>query len=144
MSAAFTYQRQGRDRRTALVVIGIWTVLVSAWALIDMAWWLVLLLAAFTLPALWDHYANPLSGLVLDDNRIAWFSGKRRADVALEEIDHVRLDTRLDFSVRATLVLRTGAKIRLPFEATPPHEAFEEALKTRGITTKRFHFQLFQ
>lgn len=144
MSEAFTYQRQGRDRRTALVVLAIWTALVMAWALIDMAWWLVLFLAAFTLPALWDHYANPLSGLILGDGRIAWFSGKRRADVALDEVDHVRLDTRLDFSVRATLVLKSGGKVRLPFEATPPHEAFEEALNARGISTKRFHFQLFQ
>ena len=64
--------------------------------------------------------------------------------VAFSEIDHFRLDTRLDFSVRATVVLRSGRKIRLPFEATPPHQAFEDALTARGVTVKRFHFQLLQ
>ncbi|MFY0645649.1 hypothetical protein [Sulfitobacter geojensis] len=144
MSAAYTYTRQGRSRTTAVVVLAIWTAIVSAWALLDMAPWLVALVGLCTLPAMWDHYTNPLSGLTLEDGNILWFSGKRRGAVAFDEIDHVRLDTRLDFSVRATLVLKTGAKLRLPFEATPPHEAFEQALNARGLATKRFHFQLFQ
>jgi hypothetical protein len=144
VSAAFAYTRQGRSRTTAVVVLAIWTALVTAWVLLDMATWLVALGGLCTLPAMWDHYANPLSGLTLEDNTVQWFSGKRSGAVAFDEIDHVRLDTRLDFSVRATLVLKTGAKLRLPFESTPPHEAFEQALNARGLATKRFHFQLFQ
>ena len=55
-------------------------------------------------------------------------AAQRDALVALTEVDHIRLDTRLDFSVRASIVLPNGRKIRVPFEATPPHQAFEDAL----------------
>ena len=144
MSAPYSYTRQGRNKRTALVIIAIWTALVMAWVFLDMAPWIVVFLGAFTLPALWDHYANRLSGLTLDAERIAWFSGKRSGDVATDEIDLIRLDTRLDFSVRVTLVLTNGQKIRLPFEATPPHETLEKELNSRGLKTRRTHFQLFQ
>ena len=144
MSIAYAYQREGRSRTTIIVVLAIWTVLVSAWALIDMAWWIVVGFAACTLPAIWDHYTNRLSGLRLTDDEISWFSGRRSGRVTTSEIDLVRLDTRLDFSVRVTLVLKNGEKVRLPFEATPPHAEFERELDPRGLKTRRTHFQLFQ
>ena len=144
MSETFTYHRQGRSKRTALVVLAIWLALAGAYLFLDAALWIVWFLALFTLPALWDLYRNPPSGLTLDAQRLCWFTGKRHAQVSLDEIDHIRLDTRLDFSVRVTLVLRTGAKIRLPFEATPPHQAFETALNGFRLTTRRTHFQLMQ
>ena len=144
MSDSYAFQRQGRDKRTALTILAVWTALMLAWVFLEMAPWIVVFLGAFTLPALWDHYANPSSGLTLDDTGISWFSGKRCGEVPLSDIDLVRLDTRLDFSVRATLVLKNGEKIRLPFEAIPPHETFERELNARGVTTRRTHFQLFQ
>ena len=144
MSDTYSYTRQGRNKRTALVIIAIWTALVMAWLFLDMANWIVVFLGAFTLPALWDYYANPLSGLTLDHDRIKWFSGKRSGEVALSEIDLVRLDTRLDFTVRVTLVLNNGQKVRLPFEATPPDAILEQELDARQINTRRAHFQLFQ
>lgn len=144
MSAPFVYRRRGRDRRTALIVIAVWTALILGWLFLEMSRWIVLGLGAFTLPALWDHYANPLSGMAINAHKIAWFSGRRDAEVALEQVDHLRLDTRLDFSVRATVVLKDGRKLRIPFEATPPHLLLETALAERGIPTRRFHFQLFQ
>ncbi|MEO9631931.1 MAG: hypothetical protein ABJG14_16000 [Sulfitobacter sp.] len=102
------------------------------------------LLGLFTLPALWEIFTNPVSGLTLDDDTLTWITGKRDAKIALVQIDRVRLDTRLDMSVRATVILKTGRKIKLPFEATPPHRALETALQTRGITTERHHFTLIQ
>ncbi len=55
----------------------------------------------------------------------------------------VLLDTRLDFSVRASVVLADGGrKIRLPYESTPPHKALEAALLARGIAVQRHHFSL--
>ncbi|MFC6638555.1 hypothetical protein GV827_01505 [Sulfitobacter sp. JBTF-M27] len=144
MSTDFTYHRQGRSLRAGLIVLAIWLALAGAYFVLDAALWIVGFLAFFTLPALWDLYRNPPSGLTLTDQEIRWFTGKRTAQVALEEIERVRLDTRLDFSVRVTLVLQTGAKIRLPFEATPPHQALEDALNAHGLTTRRTHFQLMQ
>ncbi|MDF3414095.1 hypothetical protein HKX54_06485 [Sulfitobacter sp. M57] len=144
MSAAFTFAAQGRNLRTAVVVLAVWAALMVLWMAFDAAHWLVALLALFTLPACLDLTRNPVSGLTLTGNDIAWYTGRRNATVALAEIDHVRFDTRLDFSVKVTLVLKTGAKLRLPFEATPPHHALEAALSAQGLTTKRFHFQLMQ
>ena len=143
-SPSFTHRHAGRSVKGAVIVAGVWALLASLWIFLDAAPWLVGILALFTLPALWDLIKNPAAGVTLTDTRLRWFTGPRDAVVAFSEIDHVRLDTRLDFSVRATVVLRSGRKIRLPFEATPPHRAFEDALTARGVTVKRFHFQLLQ
>jgi hypothetical protein len=126
-----------------LAVVGIWTALAAAIVVFGAALWLMALLAFGTLPALWDLWRNPMAGLTLDDAVLRWFSGKRHAEVAFPEIDLVRFDTRLDFSVRATVILRTGRKLRLPFEATPPHLDFEAALVARGLKTERHHFSPF-
>ena len=144
MSASFTFHRQARSKRLALTLAVIWGVLLYLYLFLDAAPWIVAVLAAFTLPALADLVANPASGLTLTDQTLSWHSGRRSADLDLTEIDHMRLDTRLDFSVRATAVLQSGRKIRLPFEATPPHQTFEDALAARGIKTRRTHFQLMQ
>lgn len=139
-----TYRSQGRSLRTGVTVLGVWLALITLWIGLDAATWIVAFLALFTLPALWDLVKDPPSGLTLNDTTLSWFTGKRRATVQLEEIDLIRLDTRLDFSVRVTLVLKTGTKIRLPFEATPPDQVLEDALNARGLKTRRTHFQLMQ
>ncbi len=144
MNNAFVFDQQARSRRTLLIVLGVWAALVAAWVWLEAASWIIAFLAAFTLPALYDLIRNPRSGLRLDATTMSWFSGRRQASIDLAEIDHIRLDTRLDFSVRVTAVLATGRKIRLPFESTPPHQAFEDALALRDVKTQRHHFQLLQ
>lgn len=144
MSAELTFNATGRSPRTAAVVGAVWLGLLALWLVLDAAPWVVGFLALFTLPACWDLLRNPPSGLTLTQTDISWHSGTRKATVELQEIDHVRLDTRLDFSVRVTLVLVSGAKLRLPFEATPPHQSLEDALNAQGIKTQRHHFQLLQ
>ena len=144
MSVDFVFHAQGRNTRTLVTVALIWVGLLILWLGFDAHPMIVAFLTLFTLPACWDLIANPPSGLTLSTDSISWFSGKRRADVGLDEIDHVGMNTRLDFSVKVTLVLRNGSKIRLPFEATPPDQSFEEALAERGIKTRRTHFQLLQ
>jgi hypothetical protein len=142
--ADLIYRSQGRSLRTGVTVLGIWIALITLWIGLDAATWIVAFLTLFTLPALWDLVTNPPSGLTLNDTTLSWFTGKRSATVQLEEIDLIRLDTRLDFSVRVTLVLKTGTKIRLPFEATPRDQVLEDALTARGLKTRRTHFQLMQ
>ena len=144
MTAPFVFDQQARSRKTLLIVVSIWVALVVAWIWLDAALWIVAFLAAFTLPAVSDLIRNPLSGLTLNNQTLSWFSGRRNGTLELSEIDHIRLDTRLDFSVRVTAVLTTGRKIRLPFESTPPHQAFQNALEARGVKTQRHHFQLLQ
>jgi hypothetical protein len=142
--APYSFDRSGRTWTGVIVVGGIWLVLVALVVTVDAAWWIAVALAAFTLPAVIDILRDTRSGLELSDDTLSWFTGTRDASVALSQIDHVRLDTRLDFSVRASLVLKSGRKLRLPFEATPPHMTFDAALQARGLTVRRHHFQLFQ
>lgn len=127
---------------TLFVVLGVWVALGAAILLIDASPWLMGALALFTLPAVWDLLKNPASGLRFTPRALIWFTGNRDAEVGWHEIEKVRLDTRLDFSVRASVVLHSGRKIRLPYESTPPHQLLEAALNARGVRTERHHFSL--
>lgn len=140
----YAYERSGRTYGAALVVGAVWAALLAAWIWLEAALWVILPLALFTVPAVIDLLRNPASGMRLTADSLSWYSGRRHAEVKLSEVEHIRLDTRLDFSVRASAVLHTGRRIRLPFESTPPHQPFEDALKTQDIKVLRFHFQLFQ
>ena len=139
---AYSFSRRGRTPRLLGILICIYAALLAAIILFDAAWWLMALFALPTLPALHDLYADPESGLRLDDRTLSWCSGRRHAELALDEIDHMRLDTRWDFSVRATAVLTSGKKIRLPYESLPPHRVLETELQARGVRVERHHFSL--
>lgn len=128
----------------ALIVAGIWAALFFAWTAWAAELWIVAVIFCFTVPALFDLLRNPASGLRLDDHALYWQTGRREATVALSELDHIQLNTRLDFSVSATAVLTTGRKIKIPFECTPPYRDFEEQLKSQNIKVIRHHFQLMQ
>ncbi len=143
-ASRYSYEKEGRNRATAVVVAVVLALLLAAWLWLEAATWIILVLGAFTLPALYDLYANPSAGLELTDGRLVWFSGRHQDHAEICDIDHVRLDTRLDFSVRATAVMKAGTKRRIPFEATPPHQELENILQKAGIKVMRHHFQLFQ
>lgn len=138
----YHFHRDGRTMTTVLTVAGIWLVALLAWTLLSAAPWIIALILAFTLPAIWDVYSGSTATLTLSDTALKWTSGKRHAEVQLSEIDHIRLDTRLDFTVRASVVLHSGQKIRLPQDATPPHKTLETELHARDIKTQRHHFSL--
>lgn len=138
----FRFRRAGRNRTTLLSVAAVWALLIAAVILLDASLWLMGLVAALTLPAIWELATNPAAGLDLTQTELTWFTGRRSGTLARGEIALVRLDTRLDFSVRATVLVTTGRTIRLPYECTPPHRAFEQALNVHGIRTERHHFSL--
>lgn len=142
MSLPYTYASQGRKPATALVVIGVWAVLLAAYLWLDAAPMILTLIGLFTLPALYDFYADPRSTLTLDETYLSWTSGRQSAQIALAEIDHLRFDTRLDLSVRLSVVRPSGVKIRVPYPATPPHAAFETVAQEAGVKTQRHHFSL--
>lgn len=139
----FEHVHYGRNRKTLVILIGVYVALAVLYLHFDAAPLILGILAGFTLPALWDLYSNRTAGLTLDETSLQWHSGNRGGELALAEIEKVRLDTRLDLSVRASIIPHQGRKIRLPFEATPPHNAFEQALQQRNIKTERHHFNLF-
>jgi hypothetical protein len=138
----FRYRREGRNRATLLAVGALWAALGGLVVFVEAAPWLMGLIGLTTLPALHDLWRNPRSGLDFTPEALTWFTGQRDARIAWREIERIRLDTRLDLSVRASAVLRSGRRIRLPYECTPPHRAFEDALRAQGIPTERHHFSL--
>jgi hypothetical protein len=125
------------------ILIAVYSVLMAAVILVDAAWWLMTALAMLTLPALWDLWRDPSAGLRLGETGLDWHTGQRSGALLLTEINHMRFDTRWDFSVRVTAVLENGKLVRLPYEALPPHRAFETALEVRKIAVKRHHFTVF-
>lgn len=139
----YEFTRRGRSQR-AIVILGLYFLGLALLSVtVQAAWWIVLALAVPALPALWELYANPVSGLRLEQDRLTWKSGRRAGELGFDEIDHMRLDTRLDFSVRVSAVLLDGKRIRLPYECLPPHREFEVELVRRNLRVKRHHFTLF-
>lgn len=138
--APYSFTRQGRAPHTVAILIVVYAVLLAAVLLVDAAWWLMAALALPTLPALWDLYADPGAGVQLGAGRLDWHSGRRKGTLDLTEIDHMRFDTRWDFSVRVTAMLRDGKRVRLPYDALPPHHAFETALMAQDVQVIRHHF----
>ncbi|MFY0310309.1 hypothetical protein ACFMBG_10525 [Leisingera sp. D0M16] len=139
----YSFSRRGRSPAAMMAAGGWLAALLVLWIGLDAALWLVVLLALPVLPALWDLIRNPLAGFNISQSRIEWFSGGLTGEAQLSEIDRVRFDTRWDFSVRATLILRSGKRIRLPQEATPPHAEADSEFQKRGIRTERHHFTAF-
>lgn len=138
----YIFERNGRRASTAVTVVVIWTLLALAMVLLDASVWVAWLGALATLPALYDLVVARVSSLRLSGTAVDWQSGKRTGSAPLSAIKTVQLDTRLDMSVKATLILHTGANIRLPLDVVPPSRAFEDALKQRGIPVERHHFRL--
>lgn len=131
--------------RTALVLIAVWVLCLAGLLLLDASLVLVSIIMLFTLPAALDFALNPSAGLRLGEERLSWHSGRRKGELDLSEIDHMRFDTRLDFSVRVSAVLHSpaGKRIRLPYESLPDHRALEAEMTARGLVVKRHHFSLF-
>ncbi|MVO15797.1 hypothetical protein GO984_08245 [Rhodobacteraceae bacterium CY05] len=123
--------------------MGIYTTLTFAVVVLQASWWAVAFLALPTLPALWDLWRNTRSELTLDATQVIWRSGQLSDSVTLDQINLVRFDTRWDFSVRVTLILTSGDKLRLPPQVLPPHLMLENALQLRGVQTERHHFTVF-
>ena len=139
----FSYRRQGRSL-TAAAAAAAWAALLLLLGFgMQAAPWLVILLALPLLPVLWDLWRNPAAGLMLDNSTLSWFTSGQQGKAELAGIDKVRFDTRWDFSVRATLVLDSGRKLRRPQACLPPHRELEAELSRRGLRCERHHFTVF-
>ncbi|MFL4470782.1 hypothetical protein ACERZ8_13150 [Tateyamaria armeniaca] len=138
----YAFETSGRNRKTLIALLGVWAAIIAAVVFIDASRWLAGLIGLCTAPALYDLIAARRAGVRLASDGLHWFAGKRTGQITWDKISHMRLDTRLDFSVRASAVLVTGRKVRLPLESTPDAETFEQELTARGIKVKRHHFSL--
>ncbi|MEX0305995.1 MAG: hypothetical protein AB3N12_01295 [Ruegeria sp.] len=139
----YGFIRQNRSQRTVLILICIYAFLIGLMILFDAVWWLVALLALTTLPALWDVIKDTSAGMELTDDTLCWHTGQRQGELKLSEVDRFRFDTRWDFSVRVSAVLKSDKRVRLPDESLPPHKLFEDVLKQAGFAVERHHFGVF-
>lgn len=139
----YRYEAAARGPR-AFVALGLWWgALIAAALFLNAAWWVLLPLALASLPALYEMGKGAVARFELDNSEFRWSSGRRSARVARTDVLRVRLDTRLDFSLRMSLILQDGKRVRLPYECVPPAKSLEQALQTRDIPVERHHFTLF-
>lgn len=103
---------------------------------------IILILGFASLPALIDIGVGATSNLRISDTEIAWRSGRRGGVIPRPQVKLVRLDTRLDFSLRVTLLTHQGQKTRLPYECVPAFKDLEAALLDRDISFEQHHFTL--
>ncbi len=139
----FAFTRQNRTQRAVLTLICVYALLIGLVILLNAAWWLMALLALPTLPALADVLKDTSAGMELTDKALRWHTGKRQGEIELSDIDRFRFDTRWDFSVRVSAVLKSDKRLRLPDESLPPHKQFEEILNQAGFAVERHHFRVF-
>ena len=142
MTDRLIHHRQGRTPRAILVLLACWAVL--GWLALGLqaAGWIVALLGLVTLPLLWDILRNSDAWLALDRDGLRWQSGFGTADLALARIDHLRLSRRLDLSMRVTVVLRDGQRLRLPPDLQPPVPALEATARALGLRVEQHPFAL--
>ncbi|QEW21393.1 hypothetical protein LA6_003601 [Marinibacterium anthonyi] len=137
---SFVHESNGRRLSTALIVAAVWAALIALGIGLNASPWVLGPLALVTLPAIWDLLRDPKVRVTLDDTALSWQAGRRDGHVPLARIRLARFDTLWDFSVRLTLEMTDGARLRLPPDCTPPHRAFESQLQQRGVATVRHHF----
>ena len=137
-----THRRTGRARRNVVTLALVWAALLGMLVVLSAAAWIVLFLALFTLPLAWEVWRNPESRLTLDRAALEWHGIMGADSVPLTLIEKVRFDRRLDMSMRVTLVLKDGRKIRLPHDVMPPPERLEAAFQAHDIETERNPFSL--
>ena len=141
MAEALHHHSSGRSRRTALALGGV-AAFVASLAAIGAHPAILAALALLGLPLALDLWRAPQAELTLDDEALEWRHGDARARVPLAGIERVRLDTRLDGTVRATIETGQARPPRIPPPCMPPHKALEAALRDRGVAVRRRHFTL--
>lgn len=138
----YRFERTGRTRQTAVALAAVWAVMGALVLFLDAAFWVLAIPALFTLPAIWDLISDRRAGMEIGEDTIRWHSGRSEGEVVFGRIDKVRFDTRLDLSVKVSIVLVSGRRLRLPQESVPPWRELEAVLSERGIATERHHFSL--
>lgn len=139
---SFAHENRARTPRKLIIIAVIWAVVLGLYIVLDASWILVLLTWLATLPALYEMWLNKTASLCISEQEISWSSGRYKGRIAAADIAMVRLDTRLDFSLKMTLIGAEGGRLRLPFDVVPKAGPLEAALKTHGYPYQRHHFAL--
>lgn len=139
---SYTFTRRARSPRAIGFVVLWWLALALLYFVLEASPVILLVLSFASLPALYDLGKGTTSELSINEKEISWRSGRRAAKLERARLKSARLDTRLDLSLRLTLITHQGGKLRLPYECVPPANDIEAALNAHGIPYERHHFTL--
>ena len=142
MTEAYTYERRGRTITTAIVLALIYLILALGMVLLNLSQWIVAIAFVFTLPAFYDLISDVRSGMAISDQEISWFHSKTSAAIPTADIKRLRIDLRMDRSVKLTIELENGRKVRVAQPATPPLKELEAVLPKAGIEFRKNPFSL--
>ena len=134
------HHHRARNPRAIALLVLLWLGLVGLWRSLDAAPLLVLLFMAALIPAGWDIARDRRASFHLDAKGLSWTSGAQSAAVPRDRIEEFRIDTRLDRSLRVTLRLTDGTRLRIPPDALPPATRLLPALEALGYSYERRPF----
>lgn len=141
MPEPLTFTHHGRNRRT-FVALTIAVVILGGLKAIGTTTWILAILGVFAVPALIDILFNPVSTFALKDGVLRWKSATQEAEMRTDQIRSARFDTRLDISVRATLNMVDGSKVRIPNDVLPSPDRLQTTLEEYDIPVERHHFRV--
>ena len=138
----YSYESQGRTPKSIAALVAMVVILIGL-DYIGTVWWIIVIVAMITLPAAIDVFVNATARLELNDSQLFWKNRSQEVMIPLHEIEKIRFDGRMDMSVRVSVVLNDGRKLRMPYDAMPPHKELEAALQARDVRTERHAFTVF-
>ena len=138
----YSYESQGRTPKSIAALVAMVFILIGL-DYIGTVWWIIVIVAMITLPAAIDVFVNATARLDLNDSQLFWKNRSQEVTIPLHEIEKIRFDGRMDMSVRVSVVLVDGRKLRMPYDAMPPHKELEAALQARDVRTERHAFTVF-
>ncbi|MGR3634805.1 MAG: hypothetical protein ACU0BK_02640 [Shimia sp.] len=141
MPDPLTFTHFGRNRRTVTALILAALVLAGLKA-VGTVTWILAILGVFAVPALIDVMFNPVSTFSLAEGVLRWKSATQEAEMRTNQIRSARFDTRLDISVRATLEMVDGSKVRIPNDVLPSPDRLQATLEAYDIPVDRHHFRV--
>lgn len=141
MPEPLTFTHHGRNRRT-FIALGLAVAVLVGLNAIGTTFWILAILSVFAVPALVDVLFNPISTFALKDGVLRWKSATQEAEMRTEQIRSARFDTRLDISVRATLNMVDGSKVRIPNDVLPSPDRLQATLEAYDIPVERHHFRV--
>lgn len=138
----YKFEKRPRTKVSVSMVVGYLVILGLIKLTFQLADVLLALAILIAIPAIYELARNTTSTLTLSKDMLRWTTGRQTGEIAFHTIKRVRFDTRLDLSIKTTVILNTGRKIRIPYACTPPIGAFTEALNSANIKHERHHFTL--
>lgn len=141
MPEPLTFTHHGRNPRTFLA-LAIAVVILGGLKAVGTTNWILAVLGIFAVPALIDVLLNPVSTFSLTDGVLRWKSATQEAEMRTDQIRSARFDTRLDISVRATLNMVDGSKVRIPNDVLPSPDRLQATLEAYEIEVERHHFRV--